>query len=283
MPGRVALAAAATIPVTILSSLGLLWAFGLDLQTVSLATLIVVLGLVVDDPIVIIDNYVEKLDEGFDRRRAATLSVKELFPSVFAATIIIIGCFVPFSFFLTGMAGDFVRSMPPTVITTLTASLMAASLLTPLMCFHFIKHGVKHGQAGRRTAFLEGLQKRYDRLVEAVFHKKALILAIGVLSFAAGLVILAKSPSQPFPKIERNQFAVEVTLPAGSSLEATDAVMRDLEGRLMKDPRVKVVTSFVGTSSPRFHTIYAPPLPFARHRPARGPDRFQQVHQTYPR
>ncbi len=261
LPGRVALAAAATIPVTILSSLGLLWAFGLDLQTVSLATLIVVLGLVVDDPIVIIDNYVEKLDQGFDRRRAATLSVKELFPSVFAATIIIISCFLPFSIFLKGMAGDFVRSMPPTVITTLTASLLAASLLTPLMCFHFIKQGVKHGQAGKRTAFLEGLQKRYDRLVEAVFHKKALIIAIGVLSFAVGLIILAKSPSQPFPKIERNQFAVEVTLSTGSSLGATDAVMKDLEGRLMNDPRVKVVTSFVGTSSPRFHTLYAPRFP----------------------
>jgi len=261
LPGRVALAAAATIPVAILSTLGLLWAYGMDLQTVSLATLILVLGLVVDDPIVIIDNYIEKLDEGFDRGRAATLSVKELFPSVFAATIIIISCFIPMRFFMTGMAGDFIRSMPPTVITALTASIMAASLLTPLMCFHFIKQGVKTGKPGLRTAFLEGLQKRYDRLVESVFHKKSLIIAVGALSFAAGLAILAKAPSEPFPKIERNQFAVEVTLPAGSSLEATDAVMKDLEGRLMKDRRVKVVTSFVGTSSPRFHSLYAPRFP----------------------
>jgi multidrug efflux pump subunit AcrB len=135
LPGRVALAAAATIPITILSTIALLWAAGLSLHTVTLASLILVLGLVVDDPIVIIDNYVEKLDLGFDRAEAATLSVKELFPSVFAATIIIICCFIPFSFFLTGMAGDFVSSMPPTVITALTASLMAASLLTPLCAF----------------------------------------------------------------------------------------------------------------------------------------------------
>ncbi len=261
LPFRVALAAAATIPITILSTLGILWAAGLDLQTVSLASLIIVLGLVVDDPIVIIDNYVEKLDLGFDRRRAASLSVKELFPSVFAATVIIICCFIPLRFFMTGMAGDFVRSMPPTVITALTASLMVASLLTPLMCFHFIKQGVRHGQAGRRSAFLEGLQRRYDRLVEQVFRRKALAVAVAALSFVAGLAILASVPTQPFPKIERNQFAVEVTLPSGSALEATDAVMRDLEARLMKDPRVKVVTAFVGTSSPRFNTIYAPRFP----------------------
>ncbi len=261
LPVRVAMAAAATIPVTILSTLGILWALGLDLQTVSLASLIIVLGLVVDDPIVIIDNYVEKLDCGFDRRRAATLSVKELFPSVFAATIIIICCFVPLSFFMIGMAGDFIRSMPPTVIAALTASLMAASLLTPLMCFHFIKRGVKHGQAGKRSAFLEGLQRRYDRLVEKAFHKKALVIAVAALSFAVGLAILISVPTQTFPKIERNQFAVEVTLPEGSSLQQTDAVMKDLEGLLMKDPRVKVVTSFVGTSSPRFNTLYGPRFP----------------------
>lgn len=261
LPGRVALAAAATIPITILSTIALLWAAGLSLHTVTLASMILVLGLVVDDPIVIIDNYVEKLDRGFDRRQAASLSVKELFPSVFAATIIIICCFFPMSFFLTGMAGDFVSSMPPTVITALTASLMAASLLTPLMCFYFIKQGVRSGRGGRKTAFLSGLQRHYDRLVEKVFQKKAMVIAVSALSFVAGLLLLTSVPIQTFPPVERNQFAVEVTLPEGSSLEETDAVMKDLEGQLRKDPRVKVVTSFVGTSSPRFHAVYAPRFP----------------------
>ncbi len=261
LPLRVALAAAATIPITILSTLGILWAFGMNLQTVSLASLIIVLGLVVDDPIIIIDNYIEKLDCGFDRRQAASRSVKELFPSVFAATIIIMCCFIPIRLFMTGMAGDFVRTMPPTVITALTASLLAASLITPLMCHAFIKHGVKTGQAGRRAAFLGGLQKRYDRIVEIVFRRKALVIAVGALSFVLGLAILSLAPIQPFPKVERNQFAVEVTMPTGTSLERTDAVVKDLEALLTKDPRVKVVTSFVGTSSPRFHTVYAPRFP----------------------
>ncbi len=261
LPVRVALAAAATIPITILSTLGILWAFGMDLQTVSLASLIIVLGLVVDDPIVIIDNYIEKLDNGFDRRRAASRSVGELFPSVFAATIIIMCCFIPIRLFMRGMAGDFLRTMPPTVITALTASLLAASLITPLMCHAFIKHGVRTGQAGGRTAFLKGLQRCYDRLVENVFRRKSLIIAVSTLSFLLGLAILSIVPTQPFPKVERNQFAVEVTMPTGTALERTDAVMKDIEALLKKDPRVKVVTSFVGTSSPRFHAVYAPRFP----------------------
>jgi multidrug efflux pump subunit AcrB len=261
LPSRVALAAAATIPITILSSLGILWAAGMDLQTVSLACLIVVLGLVVDDPIVIIDNYVEKLDGGLSRRTAASRSVQELFPSVFTATIIIMCCFFPITFFLNGVAEDFVRSMPPTVATTLTASLLAASLLTPLMCFFFIKQGVRNDKTGKRSAFLNGLQKHYDLAVEKVFRKKVLAISIGALSFFVGLVILRLVPMQSFPKIERDQFAVEVTLPEGSSLGQTDAVLKDLEALLMKDPRVKVVTAFVGTSSPRFHTLYTPRFP----------------------
>ena len=261
LPLRVALVAAVTIPITILSTIGLLWAYGLELQLVTLACLITVLGLVVDDPIVIIDNYVEKLDGGMAPRRAAAQSVIQLFPSVAGATITIICCFVPLIFFMTGVAADFVRSMPPTVSTALIVSLVVASLITPLMCLRLIKHGLKHGRRGLKSSFLDGLQSRYDRLVERVFRRKALVLAVGALSFAAGLALFTAMPTQTFPKLERNQFAVEVTLAEGSSLAQTDAVLKDLEGLLLKDPRVKVVASFVGTSSPRFHTVYAPRFP----------------------
>lgn len=261
LPTSVALVAAATIPITILTTIGILWAFGVDLQLVSLASLIMVLGLVVDDPIVIIDNYVEKLDHGLAPRSAASGSVIQLFPSILGATVTIICCFVPLSFFMTGMGLDFVRSMPPTIVTALTTSLAAASLVTPLLCLSLIKHGLRHGRPGRRAAFLDGLQKRYDRLVEGAFRKKKLVMSVAALSFIGGLVLLTAKPTQPFPKVERNQFAVEITLPAGSSLSQTDLVLKDLEGLLLKDPRIKVVASFVGTSSPRFHAVYAPRFP----------------------
>jgi multidrug efflux pump subunit AcrB len=261
LPGRVALVAASAIPISVLSTIGVMWAAGMDLQTVSLAGLIVVLGLVVDNAIVIVDNYVEKLDQGLPREIAASRSVTELFLSIFSATLIIICCFYPMRFFLTGTAGDFVRSLPATVAIALSASLVVAAILIPLMSYAFIKQGVRSGKRSRKTAFLEGLQKRYDAMIEQIFRMKGLVVACGVLIFVLGVFLLSRSPLETFPKIERNQFAVEVTLPEGSSLAETDAVMKDLEALLGKDPRVKVVTAFVGTSAPRFHFMYAPPFP----------------------
>jgi multidrug efflux pump subunit AcrB len=262
LPRRVALVAASTIPITILITLGLMWVVGMDLQTVSLAGLIIVLGMVVDNAIVIIDNYVEKLDNGISPHDAASQSVTDLFGSVFSATIILISCFVPIIFFMSGMAGDFITSLPLTVTFALFTSLFVAAVIVPLLSYTYIKFGIKgDAHKGKKAAFLESLQKFYDSVVEKAFTRKKLIVSIGALSFIIGLIILAITPQQPFPKVERNQFAVEVYLPEGSSLQQTDAVMKDLEELLQKDPRVKVVTSFVGTSSPRFHTLYAPNFP----------------------
>lgn len=262
LPRRVALIAASTIPVSILITIGCLWVAGIDLQTVSLAGLIIVLGMVVDNAIVIIDNYVEKLDSGITPFEAASKSVTDLFGSVFSATVIIIICFVPMPFLMTGTGGDFVASLPATVAFALFVSLFVAALLVPFMSYIFIKHGIQGEEnKGRKVAFLNALQKFYDKILELSFKKKKTVIAFGILTFITGIMLLVMTPQESFPTIERNQFAVEVFLPTGSSLSQTDAVIKDLEKRLKGDDRVKVVTSFVGTSSPRFHTMYAPNFP----------------------
>ena len=262
LPTRVALVAASAIPISILSTLGIMWAAGMDLQTVSLAGLTIVLGIVVDDAIVIIDNYVEKLDNNIPRDVAASRSPLDLFASVFSATLIIISCFIPIRFFLKGSAADFVRSLPFAIGIPLALSLLVSVVLVPLLCYFLIKRGVKGAASkGKRTAFLNGVQTFYDRLIEWAFKRKASVVAVGAASLILGLIILSRMPQQSFPKIERNQFAVEVRLPEGSSLQQTDAVIRDLEALLKSDSRVKVVAAFVGTSSPRFHAVYAPQFP----------------------
>jgi multidrug efflux pump subunit AcrB len=262
LPTRVALVAASAIPISILSTLGIMWAAGMDLQTVSLAGLTIVLGIVVDDAIVIIDNYVEKLDNKIPRDKAASQSPRDLFASVFTATLIIISCFIPIRFFMTGSAADFLRSLPFAIGIPLAMSLIVSVVIVPLLCYGLIKQGVKGDSSkGKRAAFLNGVQGFYDRLIEKVFREKALIVVVGAASLVLGLVILGLTPQQSFPKIARNQFAVEVRLPEGSSLQQTDAVIRDLEGLLKSDRRVRVVASFVGTSSPRFHALYAPQFP----------------------
>jgi multidrug efflux pump subunit AcrB len=264
LPRRVALVAASAIPISILITIGVLWVTGFSLQTVSLAGLVIVLGMVVDNAIVIVDNYVEKLDHGISPREAASKSVTDLFGSVFSATLIIIACFAPIAVFLTGMAGDFVNSLPYTIGFALIISLYVSAILIPMMCYTFIKCGVKGDNSGKKGTFLNWLQKNYDFIIEKSFKRKKIIVALGGASFVLGLLLLANTPQESFPDFERNQFAVEVYLPVGSSLQQTDQVMAEIERLLLKDNRVKEVASFVGTSSPRFNTLYAPNFP-AKH------------------
>jgi multidrug efflux pump subunit AcrB len=262
LPMRVARIAAISIPASISIAIGLMWISGMDLQTVSLAGLIIVLGITVDDAVVIIDNYLEKLDLGMSPHDAGSRSVTELFSSVLSATLIIIVCFLPVPYFLKGAGADFVRSLPLTITYALVVSLIISVSLIPLLSFRHIKSGVRESIANRKNGgALNLLQRWYDRLIEKAFKRKKLIVAMGAGSVIIGAIILLNTPQQSFPRIERNQFAVEVFLPEGSSLPQTDAVMKDLERHLRKDPRVQVVTSFVGMGSPRFHTLYSPAFP----------------------
>ena len=262
LPVRIARIAAIAIPTSILTTLGIMWANGMDLQTVSLSGLIIVLGITVDNAIVIVDNYVEKLDHGMSPFDAGTKSVTQLFGSVLSATLIVIVCFLPIPWFMSGTGDDFTRSLPATIAYALIVSLVVSVTLIPLLSYTYIKTGVKSSTAQKgKVTFLTRLQNFYDGLLEKAFKRKKLVALAGGLSFIIGLVLIAITPQQSFPQIERNQFAVEVFLPIGSSLRQTDSIMTDLEKTLQADSRVRVVTSFVGTSSPRFHALYAPNFP----------------------
>lgn len=260
LPRKVALVATSTIPISIFITLGIMWSLGMDLQTVSLAALIIVLGMVVDNAIVIVDNYVEKLDHQMTPFDAASQSVTDLFGSVFSATLIIIICFAPMPLFMTGMGSNFISSAPITVAIALLISLAVSALLVPLMCYFFIHTGLNK-KTGPKASFLNALQGFYNRALETSFKKKKAVVLLGVISFIAGLIFIKMIPQESFPKVERNQFAVEVYLTQGSSLQQTDQLIKDLEQKLAKDPRVKLVSSFVGSGSPRFHTLYAPNFP----------------------
>ena len=146
LPFRVALVSAIAIPVTISATFGLLNAFGIELHQVSIAALIVVLGMVVDDAIVIADNYIELLDQGVDREEAAWRSATELAIPVLTATLTIICSFLPF-LTLSGTTGEFIRALPLTVAIALATSFIVAMLLTPLLCRFFIRKGLHNAEA----------------------------------------------------------------------------------------------------------------------------------------
>lgn len=262
LPLRVANVAAVTIPVSIIATIGLLQALGIELQTVSLAGLVVVLGMVVDNAIVVVDDHVERLDRGTDPWTAAWHSARDLFVPMLTATLAIVMAYVPLLWFLTGMQRDFAGTLPVTVAVALGVSLLVAVTLVPILNFWFIKKGLhRHTRSGRPTV-LDFLDAAYGRGVEHAFrHPVAVIVALGLGSIALAGLLAPTLEQQLFPKVDRNQFAVEINLPAGRPLRETDALVRRVESLLRADERIENVTSFVGTSSPRFHTVYAPNLP----------------------
>ena len=283
LPMKVALVAASTIPISIFISLGLFNAFGIELNTITLAALIVTLGMIVDNSIVIIDNYLEQIGEGKSRWHASIDSTTHFFKSIFSATLAISITFFPFLMVCVGQTKDFLLAFPYAVSIVLGTSLAVASLLVPFMQFFFIRKPLKSDavegnpseenlaeknpsekkkseKKKKSFSFLDLLQKYYDKLLNLCFTYPKTTLTAGIGTMILGIILFQKVPQQTMPFAERNQFAVEIYLPTGTSLEKTTEVADSLEHMLHKDKRIVSITSFKGCASPRFHTAYAPQI-----------------------
>jgi multidrug efflux pump len=225
---------------------------------VTLAALIVTLGMIVDNSIVIIDSYLEKIGEGMSRWHASVYSATHFFKSIFSATLAISITFFPFLIVIPGMIHDFLLSFPWAITLILGISLLVAMLQVPFMQFWFIRKPVPTLKKG--FSFMTFLQTYYNKLLDKCFAHPYVTLSVGVLSVLTGIFLLGKLPQKLMPVADRNQFAVEIYLPTGTSVEETAHVVDTMENVLRRDERVVSVTSFVGCSSPRFHTAYAPQL-----------------------
>ena len=263
LPFRVAAVASVAAPISILITFGIMNLVGLELHQVTLAALIIVLGMVVDNAIVVVDNYIEKLDEGITPWQGAWQAAKQLTLPIFTATLAIIFAFAPLAIFMDGIPKDFMASLPPTIAIALIASMLVALLLTPYTCYVFIKKGLKHKASDKpaRKSLLDHLQNGFDKAVAFCFKWPKSTIAGGVVAVVLAIVIAGKVDPQFFPISERNQLNMEEWMPSGSSLQQTETTVKRLEDVLKKDKRVVQVTSFMGMSSPRFHTSYAPEPP----------------------
>ncbi|NLD92681.1 MAG: TolC family protein [Fibrobacter sp.] len=265
LPLRVATIASVTIPITVFMTLGCLYMYGVELNTVSLAALMAVLGMIVDNAIVVIDNHVEKLDHGRSVWGAAVHSAAELFVPVLSATAAIIVMFIPTLFITRGQMREMMDSFIPTILFALGISLVITIILVPFLNFVFVKKGLhnhkKEGSGTSSFSLIRVMQKGYDRSIEAVIKFPKTILLIGVLIVGAGIYLLTTIPQRIYPKVNRDQFAVEIYLPQGKPINETAAVVDSVEKVLLADNRIRDVTSCVGNGSPRFHTVYAPQMP----------------------
>ncbi|HWQ52591.1 MAG TPA: efflux RND transporter permease subunit [Bryobacteraceae bacterium] len=262
LPLRVALIAALAIPATVATSFGLMNVFGIELHQVSIAALIVVLGMVVDDAIVIADNYVDLLDRGMPIAEAAWRSASDLAVPVLTATLTIVASFLPL-LMLSGAVGEFIRALPLTVAIALLSSFAVAMLVTPLLARFFIKKGLHEDGATTKRGFnpLAVMQRSYGLTIRWAMRHKSLAVAGAVLVFIGGVGLLRFVPRQFFPSAERNQFVIDVYTPEGTRIEATDQVTRRIESHLRGVPLVRDFSTFLGGSAPRFYYNVNPQQP----------------------
>lgn len=263
-PMKSALIASSGVPVCTAVAIAIMFLTGIDLNTVSLAALIVVLGMIVDDSIINMDGYMDKLGRGMGRIEAACASAKELFMPMFTATFAISVMFFPAKVLITGYLGDFVTNFPWVIAIALGASLAYAVLVVPSLEVRYIK-SAKNTDKGiisrGQTFFFNAMQNGYEKMETLCFRHPKLTILAGAAAVALGILMFFNVNIQLMPKAARECFVVEIYLESGSGIDRTKEVSDSLEKILLKDKRITSVTSFVGTSSPRFHATYAPQTP----------------------
>lgn len=257
-PLRSAIVAALTIPMSTFISVGMMYLCGIPLNTVTLAALVVVLGMIVDNSIVVIDGYLDYLGRGHSRWFAAVESAREFFPSLLLATICICMIFYPILFTMTGMMGDFLTWFPWTITINLMVSLLLAVMVIPFLEILIIP--AVHVRRDGRRSFTDRVHDVYRHVLAWTFRHGWLTISLGAASVVVSLLIATQLKFRMVPFADRDQFAVEIYLRPDTPLERTGAVADSVYRALRADERVKSVTSFVGCSSPRFQMSYAPQI-----------------------
>jgi multidrug efflux pump subunit AcrB/outer membrane protein TolC len=263
LPMRVALVATIAIPVTVSITFSLLDMIGIELQQVSIAALILVLGMVVDDAIVIADNFVELLDRHVPHGEAAWRCASEMSVPVLTATITIISAFAPL-LLIKGSTGEFIRALPIAVSIALATSFLVAMLLTPLTAQFFIRQGFHTqptGSALKKFNMIDMMQRVYNRAIGWAMENRRTVLIAGIVVFLVGLGVLQLVKQQFFPLAERDQFVMDIWMPEGSRVGATDAAVRHVEEAIQSEPEVRSYSSFIGAGAPRFYYDISPQPP----------------------
>ena len=256
-PLRSAIVAAITVPLSTFISVAVMYAAGIELNTVTLAALIVVLGMVVDNSIVVIDGYLEYLGKGYEPKRAAIDSAKQYFMPMMLATLCISVIFFPLLITMKGAFHDAIEDFPWTVTINLMVSLFLAVTVIPFLEVLIIRPDkVKTGG----NAITRWVQRTYNHVLDFTFSRPWITIFGGIGVILLSSVIVTTLKIRQFPYADRDQFAVEIFLPDGKGLADAQVVADSVRHVLERDEQVKCITSFLGCSSPRFMVCYAPQM-----------------------
>ena len=257
-PLRSALVAAITIPLSTFISISIMYVLGIPLNIITLASLIIVLGMIVDNSIVVIDGYLGYLKEGMERYDAAVMSVKQYFMPMLLATVCICAIFFPVLFTMSGEAGDVIAHFPSTITICLIVSLIVAACIIPALNVRIITKVPKEGS--KKFDITKWAQDFYVKVLDWTFDYPWLTIIGSIVLVAVTSLIFLTLKFRQFPNADRDQFACEVYLPQGAGLDETKAITEALCDSLSQDDRVASITTFMGCGSPRFQVTYEPQL-----------------------
>lgn len=243
------------IPLSILMGLWAVSNLGFSLQQMSIAGLVVALGLLVDNSIAIIENIERFLGLGYSGKEAAISGTEQLVSPITSATLTTILAFIPI-ILMPETTGAFIRALPVTVTMTLTASLIIAITLTPLLASWILKR--KKKTEVRKVPLLFKWMKKfvegpYRNTLTWVMKRKVLTISLAVAMLVGALSLFPFVGVSFFPKAEKPQFRVTATLPNGSNIEAVDEVMKYVETVLEKNEQVAYYAINVGHGNPRIY------------------------------
>ena len=255
---RTALMTALAVPVSAAVGFGPLFLMGVDLQQMSIAALIIVLGILVDDAIVVNDNIERHLFLRTDRYAAILTGTREVALSIFTSTIATVAGFVPLML-LRGNIGEFIRALPLVVSVTMLSSMAVSLWLVPIVRYWPVGRGQKNnkemasGQSGLLGPFLDRLSDWYGDALAVSLKRPVLTVAAALAVSAAALALLPVIGVQYFPYAERSEFLIDINAPQGSSLYETESIAGQVVERVKEEQGIKEVFVYAGCQVPKFY------------------------------
>ncbi|TXJ27665.1 MAG: efflux RND transporter permease subunit [Chitinophagaceae bacterium] len=249
---RASLVVMIAIPLSLGIGIILTNLMGYNLNQLSIVGLVVALGLLVDDSIVVVENIERWMREGHSRLEATIKATNQIGKAVLGCTATLVIAFMPLAF-MPEASGEFIRSLPVSVISTILGSLIVALTVVPFLSSRILKpHADEHG-----NIFLRGLQKlihgTYAVLLDKALKRPWLTIAIAAAIFAGSLAFIPVIGSSLFPSSEKPQFMIDITAPLQSNIYYTDTITRRVERELATLPEVKYYSSNVGKGNPRVY------------------------------
>ncbi|MCE7072700.1 MULTISPECIES: efflux RND transporter permease subunit [Dyadobacter] len=241
-----------SIPLSLSIGLTMMNLLGYNINQLSIVGMIVALGILVDDSIVVVENIERYLRMGYGRVEAAVKASSQIGMAVVGCTILLIFAFLPLVFLPEG-AGDFIRSLPLSVITTVFASMLVSLTIVPFLSSIILKkHASAEGNLLLR-GMKKGIHKTYGSLLDKALKWPAVTLVLAGLIFAGSLALVPLIGNSLFPKSEKPMFLIDIETPQGTNLKKTNQVTRYVEGILKQEPQITSFATNVGKGNPRVY------------------------------